>query len=78
MPDHGLSSVFKPVKFLGRGGTGDTWLYETLAPTAGVPHLLCCHSAATVVWPLRKESLLCWAGLAAACALSWVAGPAEP
>ena len=37
MPDHGLSSVFKPVKFLGRGGTGDTWLYETLVPTAGVP-----------------------------------------
>ena len=68
MPDHGLSSVFKPVKFLGRGGTGDTWLYETLAPTAGVPHLLL---------PLCGSSLLASAqgvaavlGLACSCLCS--------
>ena len=68
MPDHGLSSVFKPVKFLGRGGTGDTWLYETLAPSAGVPHS-CCRSAAGPWRPLHKGLLPRRAWLAAVCAL---------
>lgn len=27
-PDVGLSDLFDPVKFLGRGGTGDTWLFR--------------------------------------------------
>jgi hypothetical protein len=27
-PDVGLSDVWEPVKFLGRGGTGDTWLFK--------------------------------------------------
>jgi hypothetical protein len=27
-PDMGLSDLFDPVKFLGRGGTGDTWLFR--------------------------------------------------
>lgn len=27
-PDVGLSDVYTAVKFLGRGGTGDTWLFR--------------------------------------------------
>jgi len=27
-PDIGLSEVYDAVKFLGRGGTGDTWLFR--------------------------------------------------
>ena len=27
-PDYGLKSVFELISFLGRGGSGDTWLYR--------------------------------------------------
>jgi hypothetical protein len=27
-PDVGLSDLYAAVKFLGRGGTGDTWLFR--------------------------------------------------
>ena len=27
-PDVGLSAVWEPIKFLGRGGTGDTWRFR--------------------------------------------------
>lgn len=43
VPDQGLSSAFRAVKFLGRGGTGDTWLYEDLAsrPAGGGATQVC-------------------------------------